>query len=75
MEPFTSFFQARRSGPLRGRQAGQRAAGGGGGRWGGRWTVGGAGGGGRPSAPALIPPCVFVLLPSLGDQLLMLELL
>lgn len=30
MEPFTSFFQARRSGPLRGRQAGQRAAGGGG---------------------------------------------
>lgn len=41
MEPFTSFFQARRSGPLRGRQAGQRAAGGGGGRWGGgggRWT-------------------------------------
>lgn len=69
MEPFTSFFQARRSGPLRGRQAGQRAAGGGGGRW------GGAGGGGRPSAPALIPPCVFVLLPSLGDQLLMLELL
>lgn len=60
MEPFTSFFQARRSGPLRGRQAGQRAAG---------------GGGGRPSAPALIPPCVFVLLPSLGDQLLMLELL
>lgn len=65
MEPFTSFFQARRSGPLRGRQAGQRAAGGG----------GGGGGGGRPSAPALIPPCVFVLLPSLGDQLLMLELL